>query len=83
MENGARIEIDQPQITRIDFVENEREGAEGRDVTQKSGNSDEAEAAFEFIEKGHRCEHGRGSGAGFNLQCVDTKVAASRLTLHD
>src|SRR5213595_1904492 len=84
-QNGMRIEVDQTQISWIDFVEDEREGAEGRDVTQKSGNGDEAEAAFKFFEKGHRSgtveEAGRASTTG--ARCVDTKVAASRLTLHD
>src|SRR5205085_1789737 len=54
----------------VQINKDENQDVEGNDGADQSWNGDEAEAAFEFVEKAHRCEHGRGSAACFNWRDI-------------
>jgi hypothetical protein len=45
-----RIEIEQSEITRIHFLEDEDERGKETDVTEQAGNGEKTEAPFEFVE---------------------------------
>src|SRR4051812_23407121 len=49
----SHIEIDQTQVTRVNFVKNENERSERGDVPQQAWNSDKAKPPLQFIHPAH------------------------------
>ena len=68
--NPRHIEGEVGIETLVQVNQDENEDVERDDGAHQSGNGNEAQAPFEFVEKPHRCEHGRVSAACFNWRSV-------------
>jgi hypothetical protein len=79
--DARRVEIEKIKDLWIQKRQDINERCEGDDEADQAGDGNEADAPFQFVQECHCSVHGRESGARFNwAACVDTKVAASRMT---